>query len=274
MTAHTARFDAPYEERPRRRGLFSDWLGGGRSDAGYLRQEPEREFTARHAPEEPVRLLADGDAFQFRVYPTFEWRGLAQSRDDLVAATSPLMGRARRTLANVLRPMARSFEPHRAREFETAANKRADGQSWTIHDEGRGYSLGFTVTVQPDELVQEQLRPYWEARIKSECDHKLGLQRARQVDQLTRQWSIILDQLEQDPRTLHAAQLSEADFARVFGMFVDGRRKEVHDLLDLLRNAVNAHGDVGLGPSEFTRAWDQALKMYQRRHGFQPDPDE
>ena len=129
MTAHTARFDAPYEERPRRRGLFSDWLGGGRSDAGYLRQEPEREFTARHAPEEPVRILADGDAFQFRVYPTFEWRGLAQSRDDLVAATSPLMGRARRTLANVLRPMSstRTRQDRRTSPDRRPASRRSAG---------------------------------------------------------------------------------------------------------------------------------------------------
>ncbi len=270
MSAHTAGADAHFDgpHPAGRRGRIRDLFFGAGSEAEFVIQQPDREFTVRRESQEPIRLLGDGDAFAFQVFPMFEWRGMARDRDELVAWTTPLLGRACRTAVHVLRPIARTFEPHRARDFETAANRRTHDQWWTIRDGEQAYGLTFSVTVEPDERVQEQMRPYWESRIQAECRHKLGLLRAKQVDELTRQWSLILDKLEQDPRTIHAAKLSEEDFAAVFGAFVGDRQKEVRDLLDLLRTAVSAHGEVGLGPSEYTRAWDKALKAFQRRHGL------
>jgi hypothetical protein len=268
MSAHTAGFDAPFEGRPAGMvGRFRDFFNPA-AESSFVREEPEREFSCRYAPPDPMRMLGDGDAFEFNVYPTLEWRGMATDREELQQWTVPLRGQAARQVGHVLRPIARTFEPHRSRDFEIAANKRTYQEWWTIRNEGRSYALGFSVRCEPDERIQEHMRPYWEARIKAECDHQLGLQRARQVDELTRHWSTILDKLEQDPRTIHAAMLSEKDFADVFGTFVEGRQKVVRDLLDLLRTAVDRHGDVGLGPSEFTRAWDQALKAFQRQHGL------
>ena len=73
-----------------------------------------------------------------------------------------------------------------------------------------------------------------------------------------------------DPRAAFAARLSEQEFARVFGDFVGTRRKAVEELLDLLKVAVKGHTDVGLGPSEFTTAWDEAIKAFQRQYGLRP----
>ncbi|WP_127503246.1 hypothetical protein [Actinoplanes solisilvae] len=169
--------------------------------------------------------------------------------------------------------MARSVAPHRAPRLEDEINKTAD--VWKrLRDLDRDFWFAVSVRVEPDEAVVEQMRPYWAERIKAECDHELGLQRARYAEELTTRWSGIFDQLAQDPRASFAAQLSEEEFARVFGNFVGSRRKAVHDLLDLLSSAVRGHGEAGLGPSEYTKAWDQAIKAFQKQYGLRPDDPE
>lgn len=230
---------------------------------------PDREQTCRQEPAEPLTFLADGDAFEFKVFPTYEWRGYADTREHLEDRAVFLRPHARRRAIHLLRPMARNHPPHRARDFEAAVNKRTDGEWWSIRDEdGDQYWFTFMVRAEPDERVQEQMRPYWAARIKADCDHALGLQRAQQADELTRRWSAIFDNLADDPRATHAAKLSEQDFAEVFGTFVGDQQKAVHDILRLLRDAVKGNLDAGLGPSEYTRAWDQALQAFQKQYGL------
>jgi hypothetical protein len=277
MSAHThaAGFDAPSEARTHgRRGWLQNLFSPPHDAIRLGPYGADRELTCRHEPAEPLRVLADGDAFVFRVFPTYEWRAYADSMDELEEWTARLLPRARRTVLHVLRPIACAHQPHRARDFETEVNKRADGEWRRLTDEGREFWFMFTVRAEPDELVQEQIRPYWEARIKAECDHALGLQKAQQADELTRRWSAIFDNLEKDPRAAHAARLSGEDFAEVFGAFVGGRKKAVLDLLQLLRDAVNGQGEAGLGPSEYTRAWDEALKAFQQQYGLKAtEPD-
>jgi hypothetical protein len=268
-SAQDTRFDGRAEEgRPRRRNGFRDWFKLSSEPISLHPYGPELEQTCRQESTEPIPLLAEGDAFNFRVFPTYMWRGYAHSRDELWDEILQLRGHARRKAVQLLRPIARTFAPHRARELEIAVNKRTDDDWWTISQQGRTYWVNLAVRAEPDELVQEQMRPYWEARIKAECDHELGLQRARQADELTRRWSTIFDNLEKDPRAAHAAKLSAEDFAAVFGSFIDARQKTVRDLLRLLRDAVDGHGEAGLGPSEYTRAWDAALKAFEHQYGL------
>jgi hypothetical protein len=264
-------FEAAYAPRPRR---FREWL---RSVFAPNYEElpipPHRdpshpELTCRHEPKDPVRALGEGDAFEFEVYPTLFWRGTAGSVEELDARAAELRPRAMRTVRNFVLPIARDHAPHRARKLEAEINQRVEAKSWRFDHSGDVFHLSFSVRIVPEEQIREQLRPYQERRIRMECEHALGIQRAKQVDELTRHWSKILDKLDQDPRTIHAAKLSEADFAAVFGDFVKGRQEGLHDLLGLLRMAVKTHGDVGLGPSEYTRAWDRALRAFQRQHGF------
>ena len=229
----------------------------------------EEERTCRFEPAEPLRLLAGGDAYAFKIFPTYEWRGRAAGREDLEDRVQPFMGRARRTVVHVLRPIARSFHPHKARDLEAAVNKRTDDEWRRFSEAGRDYWYTFSIRAEPDDAVQEQLRPYWEARIKAECEHELSLQRARQADRLTREWSTVFDSLEQDPRAADAAKLSGEEFAAVFGSFVGNRRQAVRDLLSLLRDAVNGHSEAKLGPSEYTEAWDRALRAFQKQYGLE-----
>jgi hypothetical protein len=260
-------FDASFEDNSQsRRGRL--WTFFAPHDTGFRGFDADRQFTCRLEPADPIRLLAEGDAFTFNAYPTYVWRGHAASREDLEDVARRLMPRARRTVVHVLRPIARLHHPHHAQKFEAAANEQTHEDWRRLSEDGRDVWFKFTVRAEPDEAVQEQIRPYWEARIKSECDHALGLQRAQQADELTRRWSAIFDKLEQDPRAAHAARLSGAAFAEVFGAFVGGKQKAVADLLQLLRDAVNGQGEAGLGPSEYTRAWDEAINAFQQQYGL------
>ncbi|MDG4830497.1 hypothetical protein O7627_14440 [Solwaraspora sp. WMMD1047] len=74
--------------------------------------------------------------------------------------------------------------------------------------------------------------------------------------------------LEQDPETSYAARLTGKRFAQVFGEYVRDRQRVVPDLVTLLQSALKGHGELGMGPSEYTEAWDVALRTYQRQHGM------
>jgi hypothetical protein len=274
MAEGIAGFRTHYEPSPRRlrdrfRRLFSPY---DELPLPPLPDNPAAEVSFRQEPRDPVLAMGAGDAFDFEVYPTFVWHARLPAVEDLEVRAGAFRARALRTVENFVRPIARTHPPHRACALESDINAQADGKRWRFDSDGTALRLAFTVRIVPEERVREQLRPFQEQRIRMDCEHELGIQRARQVEELTRHWSAILDKLDQDPRTMHAAMLSEADFAHVFGDFVKGRQQGLRDLLDLLRVAVKGHGDIGLGPSEFTRAWDEALKAFQRQHGLHP-PD-
>jgi hypothetical protein len=230
---------------------------------------PERLRSCLTELSEPLLLLAEGGAFHFQVSPTYEWRAYADSLDEVRDRAAALQGYARRCAIRLVRPLAREFQPHRIKDFESAANKRLDAQ-WRNLSAIDGDDIWYliTVRVEADERVQEHLRPYWEKRMKADFQHDLDLLRAERADALTRRWSEIFDLLEKDPRALHAAKLTEEGFATVFGTFVDDKNKALRSLLDLLRDAVKGHDDARLGPSEYTRAWDEALKAFQQQYGL------
>ena len=61
----------------------------------------------------------------------------------------------------------------------------------------------------------------------------------------------MLQSLEDDPVTAHAARLTGEQFAEVFRRYVQERRETVPDLVELLREAVRGarrprHGAVGV----------------------------
>jgi hypothetical protein len=256
-----------------RRGWFTTLFGGGASTAPHY-WGTQNDHSCRQEPAEPLLLLAEGDAFYFKVFLAYEWRGYAENREELLAYARDLHSRARRTAANWIRPIARRHLPHHARELEAEINRWATEKRTKLVEGDRTFTVTVTARVEPDDAVVEQLRPYWADRIKAECEHELGVQRARQAQELTRLWSEVFDQLATDPRAAHAAKLLEHPaFAEVFGSFVGERKQAVQDIVSLLRAAVQGHDDAKLGPSEFTRAWDAALKAFQRQHGLQTTED-
>ncbi|RGC66031.1 hypothetical protein C5N14_26040 [Micromonospora sp. MW-13] len=215
---------------------------------------------------QPILVPAKGDAFDFRLHVVYLWRAQHMTFEELRFRAERYLGWAGGIVRERAVDLAREHEPHRSHELERALNNRLVGQRWP-RDESLPH-FGVQVRVSPDERVRERLRPYWEERIKLECDHELQKIRARQADDLTRRWCAVLQALEDDPVTAHAARLTGEQFAEVFRRYVEERRGTVPELVTLLREAVRGHNDLGLGPSEYTQAWDAALRSYERQHGF------
>jgi hypothetical protein len=244
------------------------WSGLFASDDPQWGPPPEQ--SCRLAPHDPLQLLAEGDVLAFQVYLNVQWRGPADSYDDLLVTARTLVPKVRHLVTEWFRPVARTYEPRKAIDLEKELNRRL-GDTWrTLTEDGQELRYLVRLRVEPDEIVREQMRPYWAARIKAECDHALELQRAEQAETLTKHWSTVFEQLAKNPRAAYAARLSEQEFAEVFKTYVDGRERAVHDLVGLLRSAVNDHRDVKLGPSEYTRAWDDAIKAFEQMYGLKP----
>ncbi|MFY1599427.1 hypothetical protein [Micromonospora sp. WMMD737] len=222
--------------------------------------------TFRHDVPQPILVPARGDAFDFRLHAVYNWTAQNMPYEALRLRAERYLAWAGGIVRERAVDLARQYEPHRSHDLERALNDRLAGQRWPR--EGSQPYFWVQVRVSPDERVRERLRPYWEQRIKLECDHELEKIRAQQADELTRRWCAVLQSLEDDPVTAHAARLTGEQFAEVFRRYVEERRGTVPDLVQLLREAVRGHGDLGMGPSEYTEAWDAAIRTYERRHGL------
>nr|MDT0663212.1 hypothetical protein [Micromonospora sp. DSM 115978] len=222
----------------------------------------------RRDPHEPILVPALGDAFDFQVYAAFTWTAHRMTHEDLLYRIDRASPWAVATVREWSAAVSRGYPPHRSAELEQGLNTRFNGQSWPSGSGEGAPRFSVQVRVSPDQRVRERLRPYWEERIKLECEHELNKLRTLQAEELTRRWREVLRGLEQDPETSYAARLTGERFAQVFGEYVRDRQRVVPDLVALLEAALKGHGELGMGPSEYTEAWDVALRTYQRQHGL------
>ncbi|MBO4208372.1 hypothetical protein GSF22_20515 [Micromonospora echinofusca] len=225
--------------------------------------------TLRRVPAEPIVVPALGEAFDFRIHAIYDWTGQQIRQEELrYRVDLHNMTWAVGVVRELSAAIARGYEPHRSQELEEKLNDCFREQRWPRAARPGQPQFTVRVWVRPDERVRERLRPYWEQRIALECEHELSKLRTEFADDLTRRWRDVLQSLEQDPVTLHAARLTGERFAEVFGQYVTERRQAVPELVTLLTQAVRGHGDLALGPSEYTEAWDVALRTYRRQYGL------
>jgi hypothetical protein len=255
------------EPQPRRSwlGRLIDAIVGERVTVPYTNPGP---LSRRQGMSDPILLPAEGDTFDFGVRPVFTWHSEGLTTQELDSWIARLSSKARRTLSDTAADVARSFPPHRARELEARLNQDLQDRSWSHTEDRVTLRYEVRVRVEPDERVREQMRPFWEKRIRMECEHELDRRRAELVDELTQKWSSILEKLHEDPLTSHAARLGEEQFAKVFGEFVADRKQGIQQIIELLREAVKQQNTLGLGPSEYTRSWDAALEALLRQYGL------
>lgn len=231
---------------------------------------PLAELVVRREVREPILVPAQGDAFDFRVHPAYTWTGRSASYSELRQRVDGYLDWAGGIVREQSADLARQHEPHRSHELERALNAHFAGRIWPRTSDVPQFTV--QVRVLPDQRIREQLRPYWEQRIRLECDHNLATLRARQAEELTSRWREVLRALEDDPVARHAARLTEKQFAQVFGEYADERRRLPMELAELLRDALKGHHDLGLGPSEYTEAWDAAIRAHQRQYGTTVEP--
>ncbi|MGC5032042.1 hypothetical protein [Micromonospora sp. DT229] len=222
--------------------------------------------TFRQEVPQPLLVPAKGDAFDFNLHVVYLWTATGMTFDALRLRAEALLPWACGIVRERAVDLAREHEPHRAHALERALNDLLGQQRWP--QEGHLPQFSVRIRVSPDERVRERLRPYWEQRIALECEHELEKIRTWQADDLTRRWAAVLQNLQDDPVTAYAARLTGQQFAEVFHHYIAERRDIVPGLVELLREAVKGHGDLGLGPSEYTQAWDVALRTYERQQGL------
>ncbi len=237
--------------------------------ASPFRDDADVETTYAQRMTAALTVPARGDVFDFRVFPNFVWTAKGMSQRSVERWATQLSLQACRMIRAAIAPIARTFPPHHTQELEERLNTHLRNRSWPVGSDGVRLRISPQVRVEHDPRLEDQLRPYWEQRIKLECDHELGIRRAELTEKLTRSWCDILAGLEGNPLSRHAARLTDGPFADVFVAFIDQQQSVVHEMVDLLRRAIDGHGGLGLGPSEFTRAWDAALTAFRRQHGLE-----
>lgn len=225
---------------------------------------PVFEVLNQRRDAKPFTVPAQGDAFDFQVHATFAWTAHRMTKPDFQQRVDARMSWATSIVIEEAARGAREFFPHQANGLERTLNNRFAGLTWPGENPLR---FSARVRVQPDSRVRERLRPYWEERIKLECEHELNLLRAAHADELTRRWRAVFDGLEKELSTPHPAQLAGDRFAKVFGEYLEERRKIVPDLVTLLEQAIKGN-ELVMGPLEYTEAWDLALRTYRKQYGL------
>lgn len=224
------------------------------------------DLRIRQEAPEPVLVPARGEAFDFRIHPSYTWTAKDMPYEEFRQRVEGYLGWASGVVRDQSADLARRHDPHRSHQLERVLNDHFAGEFWPRSGDGPRFTV--QVRVLPDQRIRDRLRPYWEERISLECAHELATLRTRQAEQLTNSWREVLRSLDGDPVTRHAARLTEKQFAQVFGEYADELRRATPELVTLLREAVKGHHDLGLGPSEYTEAWDAAIRTHERQHGL------
>jgi hypothetical protein len=228
---------------------------------------PPRPLTTTRESEAPIIVAAKGAAFDFQVHPTLRWRTEDVPLDEFEQLIALRTASVEKEVCRKAASLAREFEPHEAQRFEEALARSIGPQPWRI---GRGDDPSLTCQVQarvvPDKAVRQAMQPYWQRRIEIQSQHDLGMLRAELVRVQTEAWSSIMEKLQDNPLTRHAANLTEEQFARVYGEMHKARQDATTRLLDLLQNAARGHRSIGL--YEYAETFDAALQAFQKDAGL------
>lgn len=211
----------------------------------------------------PMAVPAEGDVFNFHVFPWVTWYGDGMTQDQLIEIVARQEEEIRTLLLQEITDVSRRQPPHHALELEQLLNARF----------GRPQSLGYgvmlrweaRVQVLPEARVQDKLRPYLEQRMEMDSKQYIELHRVQLVDELTRSWSEVLQRLRAQPYTLQAAKLAEQEFAKILEELGKEENAALDKLRALLKEASSGHNDLGL--YEYAEVFDKLVKQLEQRAG-------
>jgi hypothetical protein len=233
--------------------------------------QPVGALTLRRRMPEPVVVPAKGYVFDFQLHAIFTWISDGLPFDQLDACSHQFMPRARQALSRLASQTAGDLPPHRARDLEVALNRAFDGKSWHYRRGDATVRCRAEVWVRLDDRVKEYLQPSWEKQIKMEADHEVNLRRAELVDQLSRRWLSILDNLRGSPAAPSAAQLTDKEFAEEMRKLAGEQRDAVDRLLSMMEETLqNGRSGGGLGEYEVAEGFDLLNQALRRQAGLGP----
>ncbi|GAA2531987.1 hypothetical protein [Winogradskya humida] len=165
----------------------------------------------------PITVPARGFAFNFQVHGVFVWESDDMARiEELREMVDHFLPYAHHHLKVAATGPARQVEPHRGEEFEALLRRTLDEfVQWTYLRRGLRVTCRPEIRVQLDERVRQHIRPYWEQLITLDYERDLADRRARHTDGISKQWSVILDQLLSGPAPDGAASMTDEQLAHV-----------------------------------------------------------
>ena len=211
-----------------------------------------------------IAIAARGDAFDFWVRPNFTWSAKAMTGSRFEQCIETYTPEAIHTLRLRIEPVARRYEPYRARALENELNAMLGVRDWDFGPAAVALTCRPEVVVLPDDRVRESQQPYWIRRGEMQSEHDLAMRRAELIQERTRTWSAIMAELQKDPLARHAAMLAEhSEFAEVFKELTQGRKDELLKLIELLEKAGRSYDGIGL--YEYAEGLDAALVAYRKQ---------
>jgi hypothetical protein len=222
--------------------------------------------TESRALDEPIRVLARGDVYEFCVYAEFTWSAEGVTADTLRSRIGTYADSARDTLRGRAWAVSRTCLPHHAAEAEEKINE-AVASGWCYRHGDLEIRCTPRVRATLDERVREQMLPYWQSFLETDAQHLLGQRRAEQIRKLVVIWRDLLEELTEDPARIptvtHAARLTDSGFATVLEALVTENRSAAERLIAVLERAARTH--ERLGYFEFAESYDAALAGYKRQ---------
>ncbi len=211
----------------------------------------------------PMAVPAEGDVFNFHVFPWVTWHGDCLTQDQLIEIAVRKEGEIHTLLLQKISDVSREYPPHHALALEQHLNGRFSQPQPLSY----GVMLRWEARVQvrPEGRVQDKLRPYLEQRMEMDSKQYIELHRVQLVDELTRSWSEVLQRLRAQPLTLQAAKLAEQEFAKILAELGEEENAALDKLRALLREASSGHNDLGL--YEYAEVFDKLVKQLERRVG-------
>ncbi|SHM59503.1 hypothetical protein [Cryptosporangium aurantiacum] len=246
----------------------------------------------------PMLVPARGEVFDFHLYVRLHWSSPTHSLHQLENLSHARSHTALATIRMAAWEIARMYEPGDTGPAEHAVNNRfAQG---LCYDDAYGRTIRCdpTVRVLMDPRLREHLVQYRLEQAQQREEHRLGLDRARMVEERTQSWLNALRTFEGAPESVDgrmsapnrdgsrtpevdeaevrqrqfllpfAASLSDQQFAEVTTDLSETRRERAIELVQVLRAARGDHQQVGL--FEFARAYDKAYEMFCQQMGLRP----
>jgi hypothetical protein len=235
--------------------------------------------TVEYAPPDddtPVVVWANGGVFTFSLIPAFRWSSASMTYQELEECAHRYHANARNTLLRKVWSTARAFPPDEIDAAESAINTVL-AEEWCFEDEAGRVACRSSVRVLLDPELREHMLPSERRRLDLTGQHQIAMLHADLVEQRTQRWLEVVKNLElmevlgPDQRQLlvpFAANLADADFAKVMHALSDRRGHVADQLASVLRDARNDHEQIGL--YEFANAYDKALQSFCRQMGLTP----
>jgi hypothetical protein len=216
---------------------------------------------------EDITVLAQGDVFAFQVALELTWGSADLDETQLRAAMAEYRGDARARVGRRVAGRAHHAQPDRVFELEQEVNAELARADLAYAWDDATIRCTPQVRVGIDRKLREALREPLLRRIVRDCQHEYDMHQVELLNELAGRWSEVLEKLHDLPFILHAAQLTEEQFAKTIGQLSESRQRELTELTELhtlLQAAIKDGTQLGIGGYEWAETFDRTLQSYIR----------